>query len=791
MQRRISRSPRRAVAALTALAVGALTLAAAPPASAAPDDPVPAGITVPRVEGLSSDFITGVDVSSVLSLEASGVVFRDETGAPGDLFELLADSGVSDVRVRVWNDPFDADGNGYGGGDNDVARAVEIGERASAAGLGVLVDFHYSDFWADPAKQHAPKAWTTLTTTERADAVRSFTASALQDFATAGVDVRMVQIGNETNNGVAGVTGWDGMAEIFSAGAAAVRSVSPDTLVALHFTNPERAGSYANIAAQLAARNVDYDVFASSYYPFWHGTTANLTSVLRQIADTYGKKVMVAETSWAYTLEDGDGHGNVIDLPAEATQYPVSVQGQATAVREVIQAVSDVGSAGIGVYYWEPAWLPVGPPESLAANKVRWERDGSGWASSFAGEYDPDDAGQWFGGSAWDNQAMFGHDGTALESLRVFSYVRTGAVAPREVTSVGTVAVSVADGAPVALPGTVPVSYNDGTVEQQSVTWQPGTEWISGVGTYTFTGTTSAGLATTATVTVTAVNHLRNPGFEDADISPWATTGTGLTVRSTNDPRSGSRSAHFYSAGAYGFDLSQTVTGLPAGTYRVTGAAQGDGEDAASTLALSVTNGRDTASAPFALTGWTVWSTPAPDTIEVADGDTVTVRVSAALSAGSWGTIDDLALTRVAGAASDVAALEALLARADALDRADYTDASLLPVDDAARIARLVLGADAPAVDRVEAAADLLTSALAGLALRNPVDPPVTGPGGPPVLEQPVTAELPASGPDASRLAATGQTDPTPLAALGVLLLAAGAFAALWARRRSVRAAQR
>ncbi len=147
-----------ALAALTlgvALAVAPLTAAQAAPAA----EPVEAGITVPRVEGLASDFALGVDVSSVLSLEESGVVFRDDDGAPADLFEVLADHGVTDVRVRVWNDPFDAEGRGYGGGNVGVERAVEIGERATAAGLGVAVDFHYSDFWADPAKQQAPKAW--------------------------------------------------------------------------------------------------------------------------------------------------------------------------------------------------------------------------------------------------------------------------------------------------------------------------------------------------------------------------------------------------------------------------------------------------------------------------------------------------------------------------------------------------------------------------------------------------------------------------------------------------------
>ncbi len=382
MHRRTRSLLSTALATVTAVALIGVAL----PASAAPSalvssaavEPVDATITVPRVENLPDDFIGGVDVSSVLSLEESGLVFRDAEGAPDDLFEILADAGVTDVRVRVWNDPFDANGNGYGGGDVDVDRAIEISQRATDAGLGVLVDFHYSDFWADPAKQQAPKAWEGTTADQVAAEVGVFTRDAVRRLVDAGVDLRMVQVGNETNGGVAGVRGWDDMAKVFSAGSAAVRAEAPDTLVALHFTNPERAGFYADVAAQLDRREVDYDVFASSYYPFWHGTPANLTAVLSHVADTYGKKVMVAETSWAFTLDDGDGHGNVIDLPSEATQYPVSVQGQADAVRAVVQAVADVGEAGIGVYYWEPAWLPVGPPAQLEQNKVLWERDGSG-----------------------------------------------------------------------------------------------------------------------------------------------------------------------------------------------------------------------------------------------------------------------------------------------------------------------------------------------------------------------------------------------------------------------------
>jgi len=726
MHRRTRSLLSTALAAVTVLAlvgVAAPATGAAPAASAvhpAVVESVDATITVPRVENLPDDFIGGVDVSSVLSLEASGVVFRDQDGVPGDLFEILADAGVTDVRVRVWNDPFDASGNGYGGGDVDVDRAIEISERATDAGLGVLVDFHYSDFWADPAKQQAPKAWEGMTADEVATEVGVFTRDAVQRLVAADVDLRMVQIGNETNNGVAGLTGWDDMAKVFSAGSAAVRAEAPDTLVALHFTNPERAGFYANVAAQLDRRGVDYDVFASSYYPFWHGTPANLTAVLKQIADTYGKKVMVAETSWAFTLDDGDGHGNVIDLPSEATQYPVSVQGQADAVRAVVQAVADVGDAGIGVYYWEPAWLPVGPPSQLDVNKGLWERDGSGWASSFAGEYEPEDAGHWYGGSAWDNQALFGFDGTASDALNIFSYVRTGAAAPRVVEAVQPVALQLTEGDAVTLPVEVTVRYNDGSTEQQAVTWSDAAQYIEGIGSYSVVGVTAAGLAASATVTVSARNFLRNPGFEDADTSMWTTSGTGLTLRAWDDPRSGTNSAHFYSASAYSFELAQTVSDLPAGSYVARASLQGDGEGADGRASLSLSTPASTgAPTGFAFDGWRVWSTPVTEAVQVAEGGTATVRVASSLPAGAWGTLDDFELVRAPEAGVDTTALRSQRDAAAAVDPAQYVEESAAGIAGAIARADIVLAATAPSADAVAGAIAALETALDALVLRD------------------------------------------------------------------------
>lgn len=710
MHRRTRPLRRALLAAAVALALAGGSL---PATAAETDGPVDATITVPRVENLSADFIGGVDVSSVLSLEASGVVFRHQDGTPGDLFEILAESGVTDVRIRVWNDPFDAEGNGYGGGDVDVDRAIEIGERATAAGLGVLVDFHYSDFWADPAKQQAPKAWAELDTAATAAAVEEFTRDAVRRIVAAGIDLRMVQIGNETNNAVAGVGGWDGMAAVFSAGSAAVRAEAPDALVALHFTNPERAGFYAGVAAQLDARDVDYDVFASSYYPFWHGTPDNLTAVLKDVADTYDKQVMVAETSWVYTLEDGDGHGNVIDLASEATQYPVSVQGQANALRAVVQAVADVGDAGLGVFYWEPAWLPVGTPDELEQNRVLWERDGSGWASSYAGEYEPEDAGQWYGGSAWDNQALFAFDGTASDALNIFSYVRTGAVAPRTVESVQSVAVSFVEGEEVVLPETVEVRYTDGTAEQQQVTWSSAVQYIDGVGEYTIAGTTDAGLDASATVTVAAENFLVNPGFEDESVSAWSVTGDALALRAWDDPHSGTHSAHFYSASDLTFTLAQTVTGLAEGAYVARAVGQGDGEgEIALTLA---SGGLESDPAAFALDGWRVWSTPTTDAVRVGSDGTATVRVSASLAGGAWGTIDDLELVRMPDAGADTALLAERREAAAAVDPADYVESSTGLLAPAIARADVVLSAEAPSADAVDGALQELNAALDAL----------------------------------------------------------------------------
>ncbi len=412
-------------------------------------EPVEAGINVTRINGLCEDFICGADISSIKSEYESGVQYYDFEGnslaySPGDgekgFFTFLKECGINWVRIRVWNDPYDEKGNSYGGGNNDLETAAGIGKLATAAGLRVLIDFHYSDFWADPGKFQPPKEWQDMDIDSKAQALEVYTVESLTVLMDSGVDVGMVQIGNETVNGMAGETDWDNICLLMNEGSRAVRYVADtmekEILVALHFTDISES-RYRSIASTLKDRQVDYDVFATSYYPFWHGTAENMADTMKIIAEEYGKRVMVAETSYVYTLEDGDGHSQSVGkdsgLPLD---YDVSVQGQADAVASVIQSMADIGEVGIGVFYWEPAWIPVqlykkdlkNHKKVLRENKKIWEEKGSGWASRAAGSYDANDAGKWYGGSSWDNQALFDFKGHPLKSLLVFKYVFTGAV---------------------------------------------------------------------------------------------------------------------------------------------------------------------------------------------------------------------------------------------------------------------------------------------------------------------------------------------------------------------------
>ena len=493
-------------------------------------------VFVEPVAGISDDFIRGMDASAVLSVEKSGAKYYGYDGKEQDVFETLAESGVNYIRLRVWNDPYDENGNGYGGGDNDVATAIELGKRATQYGMKVNIDFHYSDFWADPKRQHAPKAWEGMSADEKADALYDFTKESLTQILDAGVDVGMVQVGNEINNGMSGETDVQAVMGLLSAGSRAVREIADsygkDIQIVLHYTNIEDNEEVDTMAANLKEYGVDYDIFGLSYYPFWDGTNENMQNVAKNIMDRYGKKVVIAETSYCYTEKDGDGFGNSFDGIEDAVDgYAPTVQSQATMIRDICAAANEVGV--LGVFYWEGTWIPVGSEDQ--DNSALWEKYGSGWASSYSAEYDPDDAGLYYGGCSWDNQAMFDFTGHPLPSLNVFRYLKDGHTVPLAVDFIPQTTVSRDVGEALTLPETVEVVYNDRSANTQvPVSWdasQVAAIDTKKAGTYTVDGTLSDGTAVTADVDVEMVNYVKNPGFEEVDRSMWE-----ISYAGENDP---------------------------------------------------------------------------------------------------------------------------------------------------------------------------------------------------------------------------------------------------------------
>lgn len=362
--------------------------------------------------------IRGVDISSILAVENAGVTFCNEYGRKQDIFRTLSEHGVNYIRVRVWNEPYDSRGNSYGGGNCDLYTAAEIGRRAAKYGMKLLVDIQHSDFWADPEKQTRPKYWIQHDHETLKGEIYKYTAWVLETISEAGGNIGMVQVGNETNCFFCGETDMYKICDLFASGDQAIRDFDRSVLIAHHFANPS-TGSYAWYAQVMDECNLDYDVFATSYYPYWHGTTENLTAVLKEIADTYNKYVMVAETAYPYTSEDGDTFGNAVseDSDSAVFRYDISVEGQAQCLTDVFQAVANVGEKGIGVFYWEPAWLGVNGI-SWEEQSSLWKKYGSGWATDYAAEYDASVTGA--GGSSYDNQALFDFEGNSLKSLQVF-----------------------------------------------------------------------------------------------------------------------------------------------------------------------------------------------------------------------------------------------------------------------------------------------------------------------------------------------------------------------------------
>lgn len=338
-------------------------------------------------------YYLGADLSYVNEMEDCGVVYRDG-GKPEDPFVSLQSRGANLVRVRLWND---AKWTRY----SNLADVKKTIRRARRAGMQVLLDFHYSDDWADGDKQIIPQAWAHITDPDAlAQTLYDFTLRTLRELDRDGLMPELVQVGNETNGEILSTLerakepiNWSRNAKLFNAGIRAVRdaggqsSIKPRVM--LHVAQPENVEPW--FAAAKAAGVTDFDLIGISYYRRWSTQDLDgLDAVIRRLRQNYRADVLVVEAAYPWTLENADQSSNLLGTSTLIAGYPATPSGQRHYLIDLTQRV--ISNGGVGLVYWEPAWLS-------SKCETRWAT-----------------------GSAWDNATLFDHRGELLPGSDFFGF---------------------------------------------------------------------------------------------------------------------------------------------------------------------------------------------------------------------------------------------------------------------------------------------------------------------------------------------------------------------------------
>ncbi len=332
--------------------------------------------------------ILGADISSLAKSEDKGGTYKDREGRAGDALQILHEAGLNYARLRVWVDPAD----GY----HDADEVLAMAQRLKPLGIKLLVDFHYSDDWADPGKQNKPAAWEDLDVAGLEQAVYDHTFDLCSRLAAQGTPADMVQVGNEINAGLlwpdADYNHFDNLAALLTAGYRAAKDASPETRVMLHIAEGGDNEMARWFFDNLTRRDVPFDVIGLSYYPYWHGSLAELQANLIDLSTRYDKDVLVAEFAYAFTVLEDDAFANIAGRNLAVDGYLYTPDGQRRMLRDVMALVRGVPDGrGLGVFYWDATWTAV---------------PGNGWNTQDPGS-----------GNGWENQALFDFDGAALPAL--------------------------------------------------------------------------------------------------------------------------------------------------------------------------------------------------------------------------------------------------------------------------------------------------------------------------------------------------------------------------------------
>lgn len=368
------------------------------------------------------EFLKGMDISMLSELEKKGIRYYNH-GREEELLGILKENGVNAIRLRIWNNPYDEKGNPYGGGTNDLVSVLKMAERIKEKGMQFFLDFHYSDFWTDPKKQIKPKAWKELSGKKLGTAVYDYTKMVLEELQKRDILPDMVQVGNEITNGFLWPDGqlkayrnleeqqpkreYESLFFLLERGIQAVREVDSNIEIVLHLDFGGDNGLYREWFDEAEKHRLDYDIIGLSYYPYWHENLTKLEENLQDISQRYEKAVLVAETSYGFTLEEKEGCSLVFSKElAEKGGYEPAPEGQAQFLKDLIACIERVKkNRGRGFFYWEPAWIPGG---------------NSTWASVEGQKYMNDMAPE---GNTWANQALFDYEGNVLPALEMLKNI--------------------------------------------------------------------------------------------------------------------------------------------------------------------------------------------------------------------------------------------------------------------------------------------------------------------------------------------------------------------------------
>jgi arabinogalactan endo-1,4-beta-galactosidase len=309
----------------------------------------------------AKEFYIGADISAAATLEKGGAVYR-ENNEPNDLFAILKNNGFNTVRLRIFVNP-----NKENIVTNDLPYTLDLAKRAKAHNMKLLLNFHYSDTWADPQKQYKPAAWANMPFDELKQTVQSYTASVIETFKKENVLPDMVQVGNEITPGMLWPDGrvggdyendaqWEKFTSLLKAGIAGVRQGAGDSnvIIMLHIDQGGKKSVTKWFFDNINKRSVPYDIIGVSYYPWWHGKIEDLNDNLNYIAAELKKDVIVVETGYPYAenfrMKSSDAN-NV---------FPLTPQGQYDLLYTVTKTVLDTpDNRGRGVFYWFPESVPL------------------------------------------------------------------------------------------------------------------------------------------------------------------------------------------------------------------------------------------------------------------------------------------------------------------------------------------------------------------------------------------------------------------------------------------------